>query len=115
MIGLDAKKKKKGKFIVGVWFGCKKKKRNLFLSFLADSVFLKEKFFWLFLFSKEKKKGILFSEKKKKRFCFSERKFFLVVFVFYREKRGSCFLKRKKKDFFCFKNSVVSVMRNSVF
>ena len=59
MIGLDAKEKK-GKFIVGVWFGCKKKKkRNLFLSFLADSVFLKENFFWLFLFSKEEKKGDL--------------------------------------------------------
>ena len=65
-------------------FVVKKKKRNLFLSFLADSVFLKGKKFWLFLFSKEKKKGILFSE-------------------------------RKKKDFFCFKNSVVSVLRNSVF
>ena len=44
MIGLDAKGKKKGgKFIVGVWFGCKEKKEIYFLSFLADSVFLKEK------------------------------------------------------------------------
>ena len=65
MIGLDAEKKK-GKFIVGVWFGCKgEKKKKFIFKILADSVFLKEKFFWLFLFSKEKKRGSCFLKKKK--------------------------------------------------
>ena len=62
------REKKKGNSLLVFGFVVKKKKRNLFLSFLADSVFLKGKKIWLFLFSKEKKKGILFSKRKKKRF-----------------------------------------------
>ena len=82
MIGLDAKEKKGNSLLV---FGLVVKKKKIIFKFLADSVFLKENFFF----------GC---------FCFLKGK-----------KKGSCFLKRKKKRFLCFKNYVVSVLRNSVF
>ena len=62
MIGLDAKGKKKGGNSLLV-FGLvvKKKKEIYFLSFLADSVFLKEqKNFGCFCFLKKKKGDLVF-------------------------------------------------------
>ena len=77
MIGLDAKEKKGNSLLV---YGLVVKKKKIIFKFLADSVFLKEIFFFgCFCFLKGKKKGILFSEKEKNKDFFVLR---IMLFLF---------------------------------